>query len=77
MDLSIPDLVDIVMTNRARCPLSGQEGVPIVPLQIAGLTSFHYDFGASKNLLDNLELELEKANPGACDSIREAGVDLV
>ena len=65
------------MANRARCcPWSGQEGVPIVPLQIAGLTSFRYDFGASKNLLDNLELELEKANPGACDSIREAGVDL-
>ena len=53
-----------------------QEGVPIVPLQIAGLTNYEYEFAAAQTLLENLEVELEKVNPGAGARIVEYGVPL-
>ena len=53
-----------------------QEGVPIVPLQIAGLTNYEYSFAAAQTLLENLEVELEKVNPGAGARIVEYGVPL-
>ena len=53
-----------------------REGVPIVPLQIAGLTNYEYEFAAAQTLLENLEVELEKVNPGAGARIVEYGVPL-
>eukprot|EP01043_Picozoa_sp_COSAG02_P114056 COSAG02_NODE_50336_length_321_cov_0.698198_1_plen_88_part_10 len=50
------------------------ENVPIVAVDVMG--AFPYNFAEAQHLLDNLETELEVQNPGACEVIRAAGVNV-
>ena len=49
--------------------------VPVVALNIKN--AFAYDYGEAAELLMHLDEELERANPGAADLLREQGVDPV